>query len=69
MKNLLIICVVILSGCDMSLTEYEAHVKYCKDRGYDTQATEGWSRGTVHSVKCVKDGRIFDSELRMDNMK
>lgn len=52
----------VLAGCGMSVEEYNARVKYCKDIGMDFVAYRNINY-KPHNVECkAKDGSLFESK-------
>lgn len=53
----------VLTGCGMSLEEYNARVKYCKDNGMDVVTYRQKNSKTVFTVDCQdSDGNTFESK-------
>lgn len=57
----ILIITLLLSACGMSIEEYNARVKYCKDSGMDAKAFMSLNN-RVNSVVCIKEEMIFESK-------
>jgi len=64
MKLLSILIITLaLSACGMSIEEYNARVKYCKDNSMGTTIIRNKSSKVVYEVMCQdSDGNSFDSK-------
>lgn len=59
----ILILSLVLTGCGMSIEEYNARVKYCKDNGMDVLTYRYDNSGTVLTVKCQdSNGNTFESK-------
>lgn len=65
MKLLSILIITLsLSACSMSIEEYNARVKYCKDNGMGVKTyTQNTPTNAVSEVRCVSNnGETFQSK-------
>lgn len=57
-------CLTVLSGCGMSIDEYESRLAYCKSKNADTVDIEKDKHNRPYYITCIKDSFKFPSEVQ-----